>query len=422
MRRPAYATGFSLATSLVPALVLGPTIALALALSVAACDAAGPAATTAPRANLGSGTMRTPLNPRLVARGKQIFRYDDFGDSDFWTDTLHLNDVVETLTPLDALSLGLKVDVDAIPPEVLQAVLASPALLSDAATTRALLSLDAVVGVKAKVEGDQIASIGITCALCHSSVDDAVTAGIGHRLDGWPNHDLRVGTIVGASPAIPPSSPFGLYLATWGPGFYDARVNLDGRTDGPVVIPPAYGLHDVALETYTGEGPVSYWNAYVAVTQMHGQGAFSDPRIGVNVHPDGPDLVQPKLTALREYQLSLAAPQPEPGDIDAAAAARGRTLFVGAAGCAGCHIPPTYTDAPRLHAPSEVPVEPTWAERSSTRMYRTTPLRGLTRHAPYFHDGSAATLGDVVERYDAFLHLGLTTQQKADLVAFLETL
>ncbi len=390
-----------------------------------ACDAPDP--TTSPAAatsrfNMGSGTMRTPLNPQLVARGKRIFRYDDFGDSRFWTGTLHLNDVVETLTPLQALGLGLKVDVDAVPPAVLDAVLTNPALLSDPATTRALLSLNAVVGVTATVEGDHVTSLGITCALCHSTVDDAVTGGIGHRLDGWPNRELQVGAIVGASPAIPASGSFGQYLATWGPGFYDARVNLDGRTDGPVVIPPAYGLRDVALETYTGEGPVSYWNAYVAVTQMHGQGAFSDARLGIHVHPDGPDLVQPKLAALREYQLSLAAPAPQSGEYDAAAAARGRTLFDGAAGCAGCHVPPTYTDAPRLHAPSEVPVEPSWAERSATGEYRTTPLRGLLRHAPYFHDGSAATLADVVARYDAFFDLGLSAAQRSDLVEFLKTL
>ncbi len=395
--------------------------ALGLAVVLFGCDNRDPVAAGV-RYDMGSGTMRAPLSPELVRRGKRIFRYDDFGDAGFWTDTLRLNEVVEQLKPVDALALGLKVDVDAVPAQVLAAVLSNPALLNDPATTRALLSLDAVVGVRATVQGDHVTSIGITCALCHSTVDDEVAPGIGHRLDGWPNRDLRVGAIVGASPAIPAASPFGQYLATWGPGFYDARVNLDGRMDGPVLIPPAYGLHDVALETYTGEGPVSYWNAYVAVTQMHGRGTFSDPRLGIHVSAAGPDLVQPKLAALREYQLSLDAPTAGAGEFDAAAAARGRVVFSGPGGCAGCHVPPTYTDAPRLHAPAEVPVEPTWAERGSTGLYRTTPLRGLLRHPPYFHDGSAATLAAVVGRYDAFFGLGLSAQQKSDLVEFLKTL
>ena len=235
---------------------------------------------------------------------------------------------------------------------------------------------------------------------------------------GWPNHDLNVGAIVASSPAIPDGALV-RYLRSWGPGFYDARVNVDGRMDGPVVIPPAYGLHGVALETYTGEGPISDWNAYVAVTQMHGQGSFSDPRLGIHVSPGGPNLVQPALAALREYQLSLDAPE---GAAASEASRRGRTLFEGKAGCARCHAGPHLTDAPALHDPSEVPTEPTWAERSATGAYRTTPLRGLIQHAPYFHDGSAATLEDVVDRYDAFFDLGLTAQERSDLVAYLRTL
>lgn len=403
---------------------------LALPVALAACDGRTPeAATVAPSFDRGPGgghdgkglgIMGAPLNPVLVAKGKQIFRYDDFGDTTFWTGTLHMNDVVETLTPLQALGLGLKVDVDAVPPQVLAAVLSNPALLKDPATTRSLLQLGAVVGVNATVRGDRITSFGVTCALCHSTVDNSVTGGIGHRLDGWPNHDLAVGGIIASSPAIA-SGAFKDYLLSWPRGFYDARVNLDGRMDGPVVIPPAYGLHGVALATYTGDGTITYWNDYVAVTQMHGQGNFSDPRLGIHVRNEGPDLVQPKLTALREYQLSLAAPSAM-GQFDPAAAGRGRTLFLGKAACATCHTGPEFTDAPRLHAPSEIPVEASWADRSGTKAYRTTPLRGLVQHAPYFHDGSATTLADVVDRYDAFMHLGLSAGEKSDLVQYLRSL
>jgi len=352
--------------------------------------------------------------------GREIFRFDDFGSWRFWTDSLRLHDVVETLTPNQALALGLKVDGDLVPPEVLEAVQANPALLDDPATTLALLSLNAVVGVLATVEGEQISRLGITCALCHSTVDNSVMSGVGSRRDGWPNQELQVGTIVSVAPGLPPELQPA--YASWPAGFYDPRFNIDGVND-PVVIPPAYGLHGVDLETYTGEGPISYWNNYVAVTQMHGRGPFSDPRLGLDiVVPAGEDEVTPKLAALRKYQLSLEAPAPPPGSFDAAAAERGRTVFRGAAGCAACHAGPLLTDDETLHAPAETGMDPAHAQRGTTGAYRTTPLRGLWQHAPYFHDGSAPTLADVVEHYDGFLSLGLTTAQKADLVEYLKSL
>src|SRR5690606_1985054 len=143
----------------------------------------------------------------------------------------------------------------------------------------------------------------------HSVVDDSFAPGIGRRLDGWANTDLNVGAIVALSPAIP--EPLKTIMRGWGPGKYDPRINQDGLNT-PVVIPPAYGLRGVDLETYTGDGPVSYWNAYVAVTQMHGQGDFSDPRLGISIDRE-PDLVTEKLPALREYQFSLATPDPSAG-------------------------------------------------------------------------------------------------------------
>ncbi|HSJ29842.1 MAG TPA: hypothetical protein VK933_00315, partial [Longimicrobiales bacterium] len=357
---------------------------------------------------------------RKIREGREIFRFDDFGNWRFWTDTLRLNDAVETLTPNQALALGLKVDAEAVPSNVLQAVLADPALLDDPATTRALLGLNAVVGVVASVTGDQITRIGITCALCHSTVDNSVTTGIGSRRDGWPNLDLRVGEIIAAAPGLPDAvRPV---YASWPAGFYDARFNFDG-INGPVVIPPAYGLQGVDLETYTGEGPISYWNAYVAVTQMHGHGSFSDPRLGIEiVVPPAEDEVKSKLPALRRYQLSLAAPAPPTGSFDAAAAARGRVVFRTTARCSSCHTGPRFTDDETLHAPAETGMEPVHAERSTTKLYRTTPLRALWQHAPYFHDGSAASLEAVVAHYDTVLGLGLTAAQQVDLVEYLKSL
>ena len=359
------------------------------------------------------------VEPRMVAEGREIFRHDDFGDWRFWTDTLHLDDLVETVTPNQALALGLKVDAEAIPSDVLDAVLADPSLLDDPATTLALLSLDAVVGIAATVEGDQITRLGITCALCHSTVDNSVTQGVGARLDGWPNGDLAVGTIVSLAPGLP--DELRPIYASWPAGFYDARFNIDGIND-PAVIPPAYGLHGVGLETYTGEGPISYWNSYVAVTQMHGRGSFFDPRLGVSIRvPRSEDQVASKLPALRQYQHSLDAPPPPAGSFDPDAAARGAELFEGQARCSTCHTGPQLTNG-NLHDPSETGMDPTHAERSTTKRYRATPLRALWQHPPYFHDGSAETLADVVEHYDGVLGLGLSADQKLDLVEYLSSL
>ncbi len=365
-----------------------------------------------------AGCHDTGVQPRdLVNDGQFIFRYDTFGDEPFWTDTLRMHEVIESaVSPTVALAAGLKVDADALPPGLL-----AGADLNDPATTVALLKLDAVVGLKAEVEAsNHITRIGITCALCHSTVDNSVAPGIGKRLDGWPNREINPGLILSLSPALQDPATQAV-LTSWGPGRYDARWNHD-HLNGPVLIPPAYGLRDVALETYTGDGPVSYWNAYVAVTQMHGQGTFVDQRTGDNVHHT-PDLVTPKLAALREYQFSLEVPKPDPGTIDQVAAERGAVVFNGAGRCAECHRGAAFTDAGiRLHDPAETGMEPLHAQRSATKRYRTTPLRGLLTHAPYFHDGSAATLRAVIDHYDAVLHLGLTEQQKHDLEEYLKTL
>jgi mono/diheme cytochrome c family protein/cytochrome c5 len=360
------------------------------------------------------------LDPQLVAQGKEIFRFDTFGDEVFWTDTLGLHRVIQSgVSPATALGVGLKVDASALPAGIL-----ASADLNDPATTVALLKLNAVVGVQGVVETvngkDSLMSVGITCALCHSTVDNSVAPGIGQRLDGWPNRDLNVGAIVALSPALQDPATQAV-LTSWGPGMYDAYWTHDGQNH-PTVIPPAYGLHEVALETFTGEGPVSYWNAYVAVTQMHGHGNFDDPRLGIHIE-QSPDMVTSKLPALREYQHSIAAPPPPAGSFDDAAATRGKALFIGQARCSECHNGNALTDAgKRLHQPSEVGTDPTLAERATTGLYRTTPLHAVWQHPPYFHDGSAATLDDVVKHYDDHFRLGLTPDQRRDLVEYLKSL
>jgi mono/diheme cytochrome c family protein len=277
------------------------------------------------------------------------------------------------------------------------------------------------VGVIGNVDGSgNLREVGISCALCHSTVDNRIAPGIGSRLDGWPNRDLNPGAIIALSPAIPPAAK--MVYNSWGPGRYDPRFNID-HINGPVLIPPAYGLAGVNLETYTGDGPIPYWNDYVAVTQMHGLGNFSDPRLGpAYTVTSRIELVAPKLPLLRAYELSLVKPSAPAGG-DPAAIARGKTLFTGMAHCSSCHALPDFTDANvRLHSPTAAGTDPQYALRSATKMYRTTPLRGLAFHAPYFHDGSAATLLDVVNHYNTLFTLGLSAQQKADLVQYLRTL
>jgi mono/diheme cytochrome c family protein len=351
-----------------------------------------------------------------VEDGKQIFRFDTFGDERLWTDQLRMHEVVETkVDPTTALAVGLKVDADVLPPGILEKVdLKSPA------TTVALLKMNAVVGLQATVDADNhITKLGVTCALCHSTVDDSVMKGIGHRKDGWPNRDLNVGAIIALSPAITPDKK--AVYNSWGPGKYDPRFNIDGKST-PLVLPPAYGLAHVKNETYTGDAPISYWNAYVAVTQMGGQGKFVDPRLGINISLT-PDLVTPKLPALRAYQHSLPAPPPPNGSFDAAAAQRGRIVFN--KNCMTCHTGVTGTDnngGGKLHQPGETGMDGAYAARTINKAYRTTPLRGLWQHPPYFHDGSAATLPDVVTHYNDVRKLNLDDKQQQDLVAFLKTL
>jgi len=372
----------------------------------------------------------------LANLGRAIFRFDTFGDEQLWTGFLRMHEPIAKLSPKQALAVGLKVDVDALPPAVVAALKAGLVDLDDPAVTLTLLRANAVVGVKGRVNAaGALTSIGITCALCHSSVDDSLTAGIGHRLDGWAATSLDVGAIVSLSPALDAATK--AEFQTWGPGKYDPRHHyFDGTKlvplnspSLPIVIPPIYGLQRVGFETVSADGPISYWNAYVGVGQMGGHGSFRDPRIGVRISQH-PDLVTPKLLPLLVYQLTLLKPKPPAGSFDPMAAARGRVVFQGAAGCARCHQGSTFTDVlsgpPRLwpvtHDPDEVGTEAGYAARTATKRYRTTPLRGLFQHAPYFHDGSAPTLEAVVEHYNTRFGLNLSGAQKADLVQYLKSL
>jgi mono/diheme cytochrome c family protein len=365
----------------------------------------------------------------LRASGREIFRHDTFGDEIFWTDKLRMHEVIaQAVAPRTALAVGLKVDADALPQAVKDGIASGAVNLDSPATTVTLIKLDAVVGVKGEVQNvggvDRLVRVGITCALCHSTVDNSFAGGIGRRLDGWPNRDLDPGRIIALSPALTAAQK--AVYNSWGPGRYDPRFNIDGLNK-PAVIPPAFGLAGVHKITFTGDGDeIAYWNRYVAVTQMGGQGSFSEPRLNLSITNGTQDLVSSKLPALQAYQLSLLAPMPPAGSFDAVAAARGRMLFDGKARCASCHSGVLFTDAnERLHPPSDSMAEPevpSYAARSATKMYRTTPLRGAWQHPPYFHDGSAATLDQVVAAYNTRLLLGLSPQEVADVAQYLRSL
>ena len=393
-------------------------------IAIVALTACGTERTTLPAQRANPIASAGPMRPATIASGKTIFREDTYGDESFWTDTLKMHEVIRTsVSPATALSVGLKVDVDALPAAVKTALQNKSIDLNSPATTVTLLKLGAVVGVIGHVDANNtLTSVGVTCALCHSTVDNSFGQSIGHRLDGWPNRDLNVGKIIALSQVITPAQR--AVYESWGPGMYDPRFNIDGK-NMPVVIPPAFGLRHVKREIYTGDDTISYWNAYVAITQMHGHGHFADPRIGVEVN-NPPELVAPKLAALRTYQFSLESPTAH--DFDADAARRGRAVFNGVAKCNSCHTGSALTDVNEgvLHSPAEVGQDAAYAQRSGTKKYRTTPLRGLWNppqlQGPYFHDGKAKTLDAVIDHYVALKGLQLTARQRADLVQYLKSL
>lgn len=397
----------------------------------------------------------------MIRQGKQIFRFDTFGDEDFWGDTLGLHKVIAGkansgvgpgLSPKTALGVGLKIDVDALPLKLKQDLKNNTIDLNNPAVTLALIKLNSVIGIKGTFsDKGKLVNIGATCAICHSTVDDSFAPGIGHRRDGWPNRDLNIGKIISLSPNLQPIADrlhtnvttVKKVLNSWGPGKYDAILNMDGkafRPDGKsaaVLIPAAFGLEGINLHTYTGWGSISYWNAYVANTQLRGNGMFFDPRLNdVDKFPlavesgdwnlsNKPDMISSKLPALQLYQLSITAPTPPIGSFNVNSANRGKKLFNGKAGCSRCHIPPTYVEPGwSMHKGKEIGIDNFQADRSPDGMYRTTPLKGLfTRmKGGFYHDGRFGTLMDVVNHYNNFFRLRLSLGEKRDLVEFLKSI
>jgi len=406
-------------------------------------------------------SKRTTFEQRLFKKGRKVFRFNTFGDQAFWGDALQLHKAIAGsrnggvgpgLSPKNALAAGLKVDAKALPRAVVKAIKKGKVNLNSPATTLALLKLNAVVGVKGFFSRKgTLRSVGLTCAVCHSTVDDSFAPGIGKRLDGWANRDLNVGAIVSLAPNLKPitdllgadEATVKKVLASWGPGKFDAKLFLDGKAFMPdgrsaaTLIPSAYGLTGVNLATYTGFGQMTYWNAFVANLELHGQGNFFDERLNdANKFPvaaragfgnvrHSPDLVTPHLGALQYYQQGLKPPKPPKGSFNKAGAKRGKAIFDGKGKCAGCHVPPTFSEpGNNLHSPADICTDSFEADRSPTGMYRTTPLRGLWARAKggFWHDGRFPTLGAVVDHYNSCFGLNLTTRERSDLVQYLKSI
>lgn len=423
--------------------------ALALAVALPAHAADPPAAAVGDAARFDTVAAHAVAS---IARGRTTFRHDRFASDRFFTDVLRLDEVLAGVSPRQALALGVKVDADALPPSLRRQLRAGQVNLDDPAVTRALFGLAAVVGVEAKPTADgRLQRLGITCGFCHSTVDDSLAPGVGHRLDGWANRDLDVGAILALAPNLQPLADLlgvdvptvRTVLRSWGPGKFDAHLNLDGKAFRPdgrsaaVLIPPAFGLAGVNLHTYEGWGSVPYWNAFVASNEMMGLGRFYDPRLadaakypvaaaaGLDDVREKPDLVSAHLADLQLYQLALEPPAAPRGSFDAAAAERGKRVFAGKAACATCHVPPLFTEPGwNLHTPEEIGIDGFQAERGPEGRYRTTPLRGLWSHQKggFYHDGRFATLRDVVAHYDQHLGLHLTPGEVSDLVEYLKSL
>lgn len=399
----------------------------------------------------------------MFEEGRRIFRYDTFGDEVFWSDALQLHRAIAGerlggvgagVSPTAALELGLKVDMDALPPDLVAQIQAGQVDMNDPATTLNLIRLNAVLGVVGTFDANGgLQAVGLTCAVCHSDVDDAFAPGIGHRRDGFGNRDLNVGAIIASAPNLEPIATLlgtdvetvRRVLNSWGPGKFDAELDKDGRAFRPdgqpaaTIIPNAFGLAGVNLHTWTGAwGTVTYWNAYVAATELKGQGTFFDPRLNdAEKYPVSTrsgswntrsevDLVTSKLGALHFYQLAIPSPAPPAGSFDAAAAERGEATFMGEGRCATCHVPPLFTEPGwNLHTAEEIGIDDFQSSRSPDNRYRTAPLRGIwTRiEGPgFYHDGRFPTLRAVVDHYDDHLDLSLSESEKNDLVEYLKSL
>jgi hypothetical protein len=464
--------------------ILSVTVGLVVLVAIAA---SGTRKTSRPTSQfLGSAENNSA---QLIQQGREIFRFDTFGDEAFWGGQLQLHQAINTLTPRTALALGLKVDADALSPSLVAAIKHGQVNLDDPAVTRMLIQQKAILGVVGFFDNSNtLRSVGLTCAVCHSTVDNSIAPGIGARIDGLTNRDLNIGSIAASAPNLQPvvdvlaladagitTADLKRVLNSWGPGKFDAELFLDGKAfnpqqitngvvtgrnvSGATLIPNALGLSGHNLHTWTGGwGTVTYWNAFVAVNELHGTGTFFDERFDnatqfpiaakaglghVSTDPDS-DRVTSKLPALHFYQLALPAVQPRPGtDFDPDAAERGDELFSGKAKCNNCHREPLWTEPGwNQHSADELKIDSFEADRAPASLnaagepvhgYRTMNLAGVfvrerglfmnpQNKGHFYHDGRFPTLLDTVKSYNDRFNLALSDQEERDLVEYLKSL
>lgn len=398
-------------------------------------------------------------NSTQVTAGKEVFMGETFGNEKFFGDTLGLHTVLNGVAPKDAVTLGVQVDLNKVPADIVAVMTGSDlaakdAALNDPAVTRKLIKAGAVIGVKGffattAANDTTLTSAGISCALCHVTVKSntfTLTAGatalpIGEpQFNGVPNTKMDAGKILSFTP-FAVSNGLSATLAGWGPGRFDIRAlnELDDSVDNPTAYPPLWNFPALQANGYAlgWDGMFKGTNALASISEgvydmiMHGNGSFATshgaippalafpPRQAVlDKFQDNPSssISADKLLNMQAFLQSLQSPAAS--GFDSAQATTGKALFEGKAKCSTCH--PAATEFISAGRYSDITVAPPTGDLAGG--IKVPGLRGVNLTAPYFHDASAATLLDVVNRFNSRDALGLTETEKAQLVEYLKSL
>jgi cytochrome c551/c552 len=405
-----------------------------------------------------SGTSSAPVDQAVA--GREIFMYETFGNEKFFGDTLGLHTVLNGVAPKDAVALGAQVDLTRVPADIVAVMIgddqaAKDAALADPAVTRKLIKAGAVIGVKGfyattAAGDDTLTSVGITCGLCHVTVSPttfslssgAAALPIGEpRFDGVPNSAMDAGKILSFTP-FAQQNGLSAPLSGWGPGRFDIRAlnELDDSVDNPTAYPSLWNFTELQAHGYGlgWDGMFKGENALASLTEgvydliMHGNGSFGTAS-GAIVPPalafaprqevldkltDNPETSITSTQMLQVQAFLLSIKSPAPMGFDSAKASQGEAVFTGKAGCAACHP----AAAEFISAGRYTDITAAAPAGDLAGGIKVPGLKGISKSAPYFHDNSAATLLDVVDRFDTRGSLGLTAAEKDGLVEYLKSL
>lgn len=394
-----------------------------------------------------------------IAAGKEVFLHETFGNEKFFGDTLGLHTVLNGVAPKDAVALGVQVDLNKVPAGIVAVMTgtdlaAKDSALSDPAVTRTLIKAGAVIGVKgfyatSAAEDTTLTSVGISCGLCHVTVKPttfALSSGatplpIGEPLfDGVPNAKMDAGKILSFTP-FAVANGLSNTLAGWGPGRFDIRAlnELDDGVDNPTAYPPLWNFPALQANGYAlgWDGMFKGADALASISEavydliMHGNGSFATghgaippalafpPRQAVlDKLQDNPASVitADKMQQVQAFLQSLRSPVAT--GFDQLQATAGKTLFEGKGKCATCH--PAATEFISAGRHSDITLAPPTGDLAGG--IKVPGLRGIGLTAPYFHDNSAATLPDVVNRFNSRDALGLSETEKTQLAEYLKSL